>query len=341
MLDQLAEQFRLQYPSFADQSLRSRAIALSAYLRECGLTGIQGDSHYHDLQNNFIGIALQDPTHPSLPLISVAIFCCVAQRLDIDAQPCGFPFHVLALVKPPPGLTVDGVSAQSDAVPLNMYMDPFRSSEEMEVQNLVAQLRSLGIPATNHQEFLDAAPVDEIVRRSAKNIITSMSTVPRDHGPGNRISASFLNPDGALYAAFWALILLPDGNPHAAGAQRARFLNFIVERLETQSPMDVGLTEKYLLPLIENPTQHGILLDTIRVIKRGDDMPKQSRGRTTTETQESVKYKVGQVFHHRRYHYHAVITGWDMKCEADPDWIANMRIHELSRGQHQSFYHVL
>lgn len=330
----------MQCPNFADKSPRSRAIALVAYLRKDNLTGVQRDSHYHDLQNNFIGVALQDPNHPSLPLISVAIFCCVAQRIGIDAYPCGFPFHVLATVKPPSALDLDGNSVPPGVVPPMMYMDPFRSSEETELQDLKAQLQSLGIPVQNHQDFLDASPVDEIVRRSAKNIITSMSTVPRNRGPGSRSSTSFLDPDGALYAAFWALILLQNGDHHSNNIQRARFLDYIVERLETQSPMDVGLIEGHLLPLLENPSQYGGLLETVRVIRRGDLMPKHPKGRTTPETRE-IKYKVGQVFHHKRYHYNAVITGWDIKCEADSDWMAHMRIHELSRGQHQSFYHVL
>ena len=221
-----------------------------------------------------------------------------------------------------------------------MYMDPFRSSEETELQDLTAQLQSLGIPVQIHHDFLDASPVDDIVRRSAKNIITSMSTVPRNRGPSSRSSTSFLDPDGALYGAFWALILLQNGDHHSDTIQRARFLDYIVERLETQSPMDVGLIEAHLLPLLEDPSQYGGLLETIRVIRRGALMPKHPKSRTPQETR-AIKYKVGQVFHHKRYHYNAVITGWDIKCEAGSDWMTHMRIHELSRGQHQSFYHVL
>ena len=323
------------------QSPRRKATAVAGHLRNRNLTGVQGDAHYHDLQNNFIGIALQQGDHPSLPLISVAIFCCVARRLGIDAQPCGFPFHVLAIIKPPPGLTMDGYDSQPGIQSPPMYMDPFRSSEEIDQSDLKAQLQSLGIPISHHRELLDASPTEEIVRRSAKNIITSVQTFPRHNGPGPRSAASFPDHEGAFYAALWALMLLPDGSHYSAGVQRARYLHFILERLEKQTLMDVGLIEKHILPLIEDPTQYGGLLDTIRVMRSGDRMPKQVKARTTPETQDRVRYKVGQVFHHKRYHYQAVITGWDTECAATPDWMNHMGIHTLSRGQHQSFYHVL
>src|SRR4051812_29653767 len=87
---------------------RRRALAIVAFLRAHNFTGVQSESAYRDLQNNFIGIALLDPDHPSLPLVSVAIFCAIARRLDLDARPCGFPFHVHVMVYGPQGLTLDG-----------------------------------------------------------------------------------------------------------------------------------------------------------------------------------------------------------------------------------------
>ena len=56
---------------------------------------------------------------------------------------------------------------------------------------------------------------------------------------------------------------------------------------------------------------------------------------------DRVRYKVGQVFHHKRYHYHAVIIGWDVDCAAPEQWIDQMRVHSLPNGRYQSFYHVL
>ena len=75
-------------------------------------------------------------------------------------------------------------------------------------------------------------------------------------------------------------------------------------------------------------------------MRAGDSMPKQVKPRTK-EILQHVKYKVGQVFRHKRYNYIAVITGWDVECSASEQWIARMRVNELPHGRDQSFYHVL
>ena len=54
-----------------------------------------------------------------------------------------------------------------------------------------------------------------------------------------------------------------------------------------------------------------------------------------------VRYKVGQLFRHKRFHYYAVIYGWDPQCSAEELWITQMRVDDLPRGRHQSFYHSL
>lgn len=324
-----------------NQSLRQRAIALSQYLQEQNLVGVNGDSRYHDLQNNFIGIALQDETHPSLPLISVAIFCCLATRLGLDAYPCGFPFHVLVIIKPPSGHTMDGEVAHPRKASPPMYMDPFRSSEETDVENLKAQLRSLGVPPSRYRDLLDASSTEETVRRCATNIITSVQALPRQNGAGPMSTvASFPEMDGALYAALWALILLPEGDPGAASLQRTRYLRFIMEKMATQFLMDVSLIEEHILPSITDRGQREGLVNTIRVVRTGDHMPRQVKERNQ-HAEKRVQYKVGQVFQHKRYHYQAVVTGWDVECAAGDAWKAHMGVHSLSRGQHQSFYHVL
>ena len=300
------------------------------------MTGISGNAHYHDLQNNFIGIALQDGSHPSLPLVSVAIYCCVAQRLGIDAQPCGFPLHVLAIIRPSPGHTLDGIRTEASTLPKSMYMDPFRSNQEVYVEDLRAQLQILGVPPSGFPELLGASSTAEIVRRSANNIITSLQAIGRDGSAGH----SFHDVDGAFYAAVWAVLLLPEGNTIAADAQRANCLNHITELIGKHFLTDTWLVEKYILPMIEDPTQHNQLRDNINDIRKTDRMPKKVKGRTS-DALRIVRYKVGQIFHHKRYHYKAVITGWDGECAATDHWMAHMGVHGLPRGKYQAFYHVL
>lgn len=335
-LDHIAGQVCIEDPDFMDRSLQQKAIVLADVLRRHNLTGISGSSQYHDLQNNFIGIALQDGPHSSLPLVSVAVYCCVAQRLGIDAHPCGFPFHVLAIIKPLPGRTLDGRRAESDASSEPMYMDPFRSNQQVYVNDLRAQLQSLGISSSEFPELLGASSTAEIVRRSAKNIITSLQAFRGDHSAGQ----SFHDVDGAFYAAVWAVLLLPVGSPITAGAQRASCLSHIMELVEKNFFTDIWLIEKYILPLIEDRTQQRELRDNIKGIRKNDREPKIVKNRTS-DSLSNVQYKVGQIFHHKRYHYKAVVTGWDAECAATDGWMARMGVHELPRGRYQGFYHVL
>ena len=329
-------------PEFLEATPRHKCLDIAAYLRRSGLVGINTDvnGNYHNMQNNFIGFALRDDEHPSLPLISVAIFCCVAQRLGLDARPCGFPFHVLAIIIPPSGQTMDGrwQSETPAAVP-QMYMDPFRCDSEVEVEDLKSQLVSLGIDQSDFNQHLASTVTIEIVRRCAKNIITSVQASSRlgaNHQPP--ASDEFPDVDGAFYAALWALILLTDRGPEQADSQRFSFLPYIIQKAETMR-YDFSLIEEYILPLIRQADRVTEILEAIRAIRRADGLPKAPKTRTP-HVIKCVSYKVGDHFRHRRYNYHAVITGWDTECMAGDAWISRMRVNDLSRGKFQSFYHV-
>ena len=302
------------------------------------MTGVRSNDDYHDLQNNFIGIALQDEEHSSLPLISVAIYCSVAQRFGLDAHPCGFPFHVHAIIKPTEGLTLDGnrVNPGSKAQP--MYMDPFRTDKETPVYNLQSQLYAMGVPEADHPALLGTSSTAEIIRRTARNIGASVQ-IPHNSNQLNAV-LNLADMDNAFYGAVWAQLLLADGNPAAASVARARCIPYVLEHIEKKFPMDVGLVEEYVLPLIEGPNQAAQLRNMVAAIRSADAMPKAVK-RRTRETTANVRYKIGQVFQHKRYHYYATIAGWDAKCEAGEAWMSHMGVHNLSRGRDQSFYHAL
>lgn len=306
---------------------------LAEFLRDYDLTGMSSGSHYHDLQNNFIGIALKDGSHPSLPLISVAIYCCVGQRLGVDAQPCGFPFHMLAVIEPTQGRTLDGRHSEPGASTEKMYMDPFRSNDEVYVKDLQVQLQRLGYPQSRFPKLLGASSTAEIVRRSAENIINSLRAVPRDYRAGHY----FPDVDGAFYAAVWAVLLMPEDSTITNSVLRANCLSHITELVGKYYLTDTWLIAKYILPLIEDRQQ---VRDAISAIRTADYKPKQIKSRTL-DSLRNVQYKVGQIFHHKRYHYKAAITGWDLECDATNEWMTHMGVHDLPRGKYQGFYHVL
>ncbi|KAL9129734.1 MAG: hypothetical protein Q9217_001892 [Psora testacea] len=341
-LDRIAKRLREEHPDFSELSTRRKAIAVAKYVRARNLVGVNAnvDIHYHDLQNNFIGIALAADDHPSLPLVSVAIYCCVARRMGIDASPCGFPFHVLAIIRAANGWTLDSHEPRSDSEPQSMYMDPFRTDTEISIDNLLTQLVSMGVPKQDHKKLLGIAQTSAIVARCARNIITSVQTLPP--GPEATPFASPI-PDikSAFYAALWALVLLPNGdNERLSLMQQARYLPVVIKHIEAQFPTDAWMMEKNIIPAFETLERQRGIGDTLRAIRANDENLKKVKLRNTQASQ-SVRYRVGQVFQHKRYHYHAMIVGWDVECAASEHWMSQMRVRDLQRGKHQSFYHAL
>lgn len=345
-LDNVAELFQQEVPMYPELDTRDKAKTLARYLRAHNLMGIKCNVHenYHNIQNNFLGIALQDPDHPSLPLISVAIYCCVAQRLGLDAQPCGFLFHVLAIVNPPKGFAVDGRELYEGQMGDPIYMDPFRSMEESLVDDLKSQLVSLGVTPNDHATYLGSSSTVEIVRRSAKNIVTSVQTMHRNERANQMPTAEpYPEMDAAFYSSIWALTILAEGDRDglnsrdAANSQRAQFLPYILQQMESKFPMDISLIEKFIVPLSSDLTQPEEISNSIRLMRDSERREVKTR---TLETSRRVRFKIGQYFQHKRYRYFAFITGWDVECLAGEAWISRMGVDQLARGKHQSFYHV-
>ncbi|KAL8973276.1 MAG: hypothetical protein Q9183_000076, partial [Haloplaca sp. 2 TL-2023] len=327
-LDKIARSIRQETLNFGEATPLQKAKIVAVYLHKNQVTGVTDNDQYFNLRNSFIGLALQDDGPAALPLISTVIFCAVSERLGISAEPCNFPFHIYAIVRAPNGENLDSESATTGSEVDSIYMDPFASDKEVSRGELEAQLEAMGVPPADHDSFLGVASVADMVRRTARNILM---------GSGSGIAG--LESDSALYSALWAFLMLPE--PDTALVQRARYLPYVVEMLEKQYLFDVRLVEKYLLPLFTTSPQYWQQLrDAVRVMRAGDSMPKQAKPRNR-DISQSVRFKVGQVFRHRRYGYQAVITGWDVECAQSEMWISQMGVDRLSRGRHQSFYHVL
>ena len=310
------------------------------------------EADYHNLQNNFIGIALFDEDHPSMPLITVAIYCCVAERLGLDAQPCGYPYHVIAIIKPAPGLDLNGNLRPDGAEMDTMYMDPHRSDLEISIDNLRGQLRVLGAPQSSYNVSLDAASPANIAFRTSRNIINSVQ-IAHQTGPQYPVQqqrdhetplSALPDVESAFYGALWASLLLgipTNSNDLVARTENIkRFLPHLIQQVEIHFPTDISLIEQYVVPLIENFGDTGNLRELMRERRAMDLTPTQVKHRTKQATQ-SVQYQVGQVFRHIRYGYQAIITGWDVECGLSEQWMEQMHVHELSRGKNQSFYHAL
>jgi F-box protein 21 len=317
------------------------------------LTGIDTDLAYRDLQNNYIGIALQDNDHPSLPLISVAIYCALAHRLGLDARCCGLPNHVHAMVFPAPSETLDGWSKDGtlghDTGP--MYLDPYRSDTEVPAAHLRATLASWGIQPLEFPHYLSDSNAANLILRTSRNILATVQefrgqggTAQNTGHPTIRLHANpFADMDNAFYSALWANFMLSNPMVRSEGTNQQQFIPLILERFERLYPMDATLIEQYICPVLNNQyvAERFELMEALRAVRSGDKFLKQVHARKALSSPDRVKYKVGQVFRHKRYTYTAVITGWDIECGMNPDWMEHNNVDALSKGRNQSFYHAL
>ncbi|KAL8683069.1 MAG: hypothetical protein Q9186_000979 [Xanthomendoza sp. 1 TL-2023] len=238
----------------------------------------------------------------------------------------------------PEGFGVDGQPLQEGSDTRRVYMDPFRSDNLVFESDLASQLKAMGVASIEHEGHLGIASTADMIRRAARNIIRSIQSTRHAHDLSIPAESLYPDSDGALYSALWALLVLPeDHTPRSAGA---RYLPYILDHIEKQFLFDVRLIEKFTIPLFMDSPHQEQLRNTIRVMRAGDLMPKPVKSRRN-ETSQSVRYKVGQAFRHRRYNYQGVISGWDVECAAGENWMSQMGVDRLSRGRHQSFYHVL
>ncbi|KAL4875530.1 Hemimethylated DNA-binding protein YccV like-domain-containing protein [Aspergillus karnatakaensis] len=331
-LDEIMSGLLIEFPNIHRLSPREKAGAVAKHLRSHNMTGIEPLREYHCLEHNFIGIALDDPGHNSLPLVSAVIYCHIAQKLGLNARPCGFPFHVHVIVIPPTGLDIDGNTLDTDAHGEPIYLDPFRSEKETPVSNLRTQLNFLGASSMEQAAFLGESRTSEIVLRCSKNILNSVQRMSQISEPG-RIS---VDVSSARYAALWSSLLL--SNPLRPAELRHHLL-WLMELLATDFPSDINLIEQYIAPMFQGTVEFEHIMESLHVIRAVDEIPKQVKRRSPQH--KGVSYHVGQVFKHRRYNYTAIITGWDAECGAGEQWMRRMRIDQLQSGRHQSFYHVI
>jgi F-box protein 21 len=211
-----------------------------------------------------------------------------------------------------------------------MYLDPFRSPNEVPVESLHSQLRTMGLLPGGHASFLGPASVTSMAIRVCHNIINTTTPRPTTTWQDDR---PLIDRELALYTAVWALHNLDRSAPAMPGY--SRFWHFLLSKLGTY-PEDVALYEDHIRNGAggDNPESERVLLNTILAEDAQPKPPKPRSGK-------GPKYRVGQFFRHKRYDYHAIITGWDTQCEAGENWERQMRVNRLPGGSKQAFYHVL
>ncbi|SPO01368.1 uncharacterized protein DNG_04044 [Cephalotrichum gorgonifer] len=337
LLDNIAAEFQSSHPDFDTMSTRDKALALNRWLRHKNLLGMESPAlNYRRLRNCFLGQALRYAPHDSLPLISSVIYCSVAGRLGLDAQPCLFPSHVHALVLSPPGESLDGQAlpphdgdgdgdGEGDDVPPGatlehgMHLDPYGADHEVPRSVLNAILSSHGWDANRDLFLTPASPVN-LAMRTAHNIRAAFTPdlsaphTPEPYAAASDTSlpasgASALDRDAAFQAYLWArLMLLPPSD-----VQWVQTLHRLLGRFVNSWAGDVWLVERYLLPLYDGVGPGAQAWDDplglVRAKRQLDTVQPLAKGRAAGGAAD-IGFRVGDVVRHKRLNFVAIVTGW-------------------------------
>ncbi|KAL0939469.1 F-box domain-containing protein [Colletotrichum truncatum] len=304
-LDGLAAGFINDNPGFDSLSIRDKALALNRWLRSKNLTGMSNpETNYRNLRNCLIGYALRDETHQSLPMVSAAIFCCIGERIGLNAHCCALPGHVLVMVFATETIKLDGSMVTDAHKPIErMYLDPYGGDEEFSKETLRHFISQVGWRSLDVETMAPAA-VSTMIGRLAHNIrhtnlILNSQDVSIERLAGLRTGTALQNMELSVYAAAWATTLL---DPGAFVDVTSHFaLRFNSLRFD-----DAWLVEKIY---ITRPQPHGdVFLAApnpeyiLRLIRRADEQQPVLR-----EAQNGMEYKIGDVVRHGRYGFVAVV----------------------------------
>lgn len=339
-LNVYVESVRHDHPNIDEMTPRQKAVTVADHLLEKKWVGINGDRHYHSLDHMFLGVSLFSSNRNSVPLISCIIFCYVARAFGLRAAPCSYPLHVHALIQPPLGIDLDGhpfseTANQEPTGQTHLYMDPFNNSDAISQTSLESRIRFIGPTTTAAQTkvYLSAASPRDLTIRTAHNILSSPS-----HYAGAPLYP--INPNLATYAALFSLVLLPTP-PTTHPAQLRQHLAVLTQQFLEFFDLDVHLFETRILPLTNSLPDARAYRNLIHSLRDSDRETRTPKYRTTDPRNEDVRYKVGQVFRHRRRQYLAIIYGWDPYCKMQEQWITMNQVDTLPNGRHQPFYNVL
>ncbi|PNS21247.1 F-box only protein 21 [Sphaceloma murrayae] len=344
-LDDIAVEIRKEHPDLSDLDLEERSLTVVRWLRSHGLIGLNPDSQYHNMKHNFLSFNLRDRNSATLPLQSAVIFCSIAQRLGIDAHPVNYPTHIFVVVllpSPTPSSTTPDPSSPS--ADHRLYLDPWSTHFESRLPDIIpystlaSRLAISGIPPRVHPSYLGPAPIRSMVIRTCRNIMRSYEEWNR-----SPIRDDLVGNHHAFYAYLWAMALVEEAPSvdadDVAGPWDRPHLGHLPAFFRDHFPEDLELVTRYLGPLFTRHPRGQHFMHVLAEMKAEDLNRRPVVNRDTSGP--GVKFRIGQMFQHKRYGYTGVVRGWDAGCRADERWMTQMRVDELERGRVQAFYHVM
>jgi F-box protein 21 len=330
-LDRMAQDFRNWLPEFESLSTRAKATNLANFMiQQEGFAGNPGLVDF-DVADNFIGLTLEDSPRSGTPLIYVAIFCCLASRLGIDARPIKYPIHVFAVVFPPVGVNLDGNHRHPDVPSDRMYLDVFTEQYVVEVPEgrLLSILHKKGL-ASQSQAIMTPAHVFALIKLQRQFIDSTRGAVhvqdedPDEHQDRHGLWST--NRRDLWYLLLCLDMIIEDPTPVAISYGGLIFKDY------RDFPEDVYLFNDIFGGPVDGNHQVRQTLFNKWIAEEGRlPIPKPR----TAQIAGRVLHKVGTYFQHNRYRYTGFVIGWDVTYQRHP------LDDNLGNADHQSFYHVL
>ncbi|KAF3764646.1 YccV-like-domain-containing protein [Cryphonectria parasitica EP155] len=322
---------------------REKAHEIAGFLRAQRYIGLDRRTSVLELSNNFLApsVLFNPRSAASRPLQSVVIFCSIAQMLGVTAEPILTPRHVYAVVSADAQTTLEGQSraghGETDAFEdIRMYMDPYDHSERVERLELVQQLQDVGVSPMNYGAHLSPASPRNMVLEAAGSMLVSLRGNMDTVETTEDLEREPLFDHGRCeFAAMWASFIFSTENFDRLDALRS-----LMGMVHNKFSQDLVQFEEVMPRLVQDlyAPQHWRPLERLGVLREDHGKPViPKRRRIWTD----LAYKVGTQFRHRHFGYRGIITGWDERCTASPEWKAHMNVDGLSKGDDQPFYHVI
>lgn len=308
LLDKYAEIFKNSQPDWEQKSTRQRALALNQWIRSSNLAGLRNQQlDYRNLRNCFIGQALRDPKHESIPIISCAIYCSIAERVSLQAECFLAPVCVHVVVTAPNGYDLDMNRSDSEH---QMYLDPFGTDGDVPVDRLEHLVSHADMSIAS---LRNSGTVLAISTRTAHNIQASYAAGSRRADPlaMSRLihGHAAVNRQLARYATHWALLVLQTPFTRTWVDQRTQLLQQILH----DWPEDEWIMSQYVLMQGQRTgsdvaMQHMemFVMNQVRRTERSHAVALQSE--LTAEMVAPLR--LGQVFTHTRYQWTGAIVGF-------------------------------
>ncbi len=219
----------------------------------------------------------------------------------------------------------------------HLYMDPFNGSEPISLSTLETRLRFVAPGATPAitTSYLSAATPQALTVRTAHNILASPS-----HYGGPPLH--YINPNLATYAALFGLVIFASTptEREPSPPQYRQNLAVLTQHFLEYFDHDIHLMETHILPLTKSAPDAHAYRNVVAQLKEMDRLSRPAKLRDDPRNKD-VKFRIGQVFRHRRRGYLAVIYGWDPTCRMQDTWITMNQVDRLPNGRNQPFYNVL